>query len=64
MPRYGGRKPLTEAGPGLHVAARLPRELVDDLKAMAEEIGEPVSEIVRRGAASEVKKWKKRTGRA
>jgi len=64
MPRFGGRKPLTEAGPAIHMPTRFPRELVDDLKAMAEEIGEPVSEIVRRGAASEVKKWKKRTGRA
>lgn len=47
----------------MQMATRFPRELVADLKEMSEETGEPVSEIVRRGAESEVKKWKKRTGR-
>lgn len=63
MPRYGGRKPLTEAGPAIQMATRFPRELVEDLRAMSEQTGDPVSKIVRRGAEAEVKKWRKRTGR-
>jgi len=63
MPRFGGRKPLSEAGAAVQMATRFPRELVADLKAMSDETGEPVSEIVRRGAEREVNRWKKRTGR-
>lgn len=62
--KTGGRKPITEAGPAVQMATRFPRELVDDIKEMSAETGEPVSEIVRRGAEAEVRKWKRRTGRA
>ena len=61
--KTGGRKPLTEAGPAIQMATRFPRELVADLREMADETGEALSDIVRRGAEAEVKKWKKRTGR-
>lgn len=63
MPRFGGRKPLTEAGAAIHMTNRFPRELVADLREMAEKTGEPIAEIVRRGAQREVDRWKKRTGR-
>lgn len=61
--KTGGRPPLSEAGPAVQVATRFPRELVEDLREMAAETGEPVSDIVRRGAEAEVKKWRKKTGR-
>ncbi len=60
MPRYGGRKPLTEAGVAVQMATRFPRELVEDLRAMAEDTGQTIADIVRRGAENEVKKWKRR----
>ncbi len=63
MPRFGGRKPLTEAGAAVQTATRFPRELVAELKKMSEETGEPMSEIVRRGAENEVRKWRKRMRR-
>jgi len=64
MPRFGGRKPLTEAGPAVQMATRFPRELVEDLRKMAADTSLAVSDIVRAGAENEVRKWKRRTGRA
>ena len=61
--KTGGRQPLSEAGPAVQMATRFPRELVEDLREMAEETGEAVSDIVRRGAEAEVKRWRKKTGR-
>ena len=62
--RYGGRKPLTPAGPAVQTAIRFPRELVADLAEMAEATGATIAAIVRRGAENEVKKWRKRAARA
>lgn len=63
MPRFGGRKPLTEAGPAIHVTGRFSRELVDALREMAADTGRTVADIVRAGAENEVKKWRRKTGR-
>lgn len=62
--KTGGRKPLTPGGPAILKAFRLPPEILRDLEEMSAETGESVADIVRRGAESEVKKWKKRRGRA
>lgn len=62
--KTGGRKPLSEAGPGVSVRFKFPRELVEDIGAMAEEQARPVAEIVRHAVAAEVRKWKRRTGRS
>ena len=61
--KTGGRQPLSAAGPGEQLATRFPRELAEDLREMAADTGEAVSDIVRRGAAAEVRRWKKKTGR-
>ena len=34
--KTGGRQPISPAGPAVHVGFRLPREVVADLKAVAE----------------------------
>ena len=61
--KSGGRKPLSEAGPAVVRAVRIPPDLAEDLEQMAAETGASVADIVRRGAENEVKKWKRRTGR-
>ncbi len=61
--KSGGRKPLSEAGPAVVRAVRIPPDLAEDLEEMAVETGTPVADIVRRGAEAEVKKWRKKTGR-
>ena len=62
--KTGGRQPLSAAGPGEQLATRFPRELAEDLREMAAETGEAVSDIVRRGAQREVNSWKRKAGRA
>ncbi|MHB1045781.1 MAG: hypothetical protein ACYC4P_07175 [Thermoanaerobaculia bacterium] len=58
--KTGGRQPLSAAGPGEQLATRFPRELAENLREMAADTGEAVSDIVRRGTAAEVAKWKRR----
>lgn len=57
--KTGGRQPLTPAGPAVQIAVRLPRELAADLKAVAEKLDRPASDIVRDGTAREVKRLKR-----
>ncbi len=57
--RYGGRKPLSPAGPGLPVRFKFPRELVADLQELAEALGRPGADIVRDGTVKEVARLKR-----
>lgn len=61
--KSGGRKPLSPAGAAVVKAVRFPPDLAEDLETMATETGTPVADIVRAGADSEVKKWRRKTGR-
>ena len=61
--KSGGRKPLSEAGPAVVMAIRIPPDLAADVEAMAADTGESIADIVRRGARREVDRWKKRRAR-
>ncbi len=62
--RFGGRQPLSEAGPALPKTFRIAREVSEALAEAAARTGESEGEIVRRAIDRELERLRRRDERS